>query len=72
MNFIDDINLVTGIGRLITYAVQNFADVVHAGTRSCVQFQNVYMAGSCNRLAIFTNAARVDRRTAIAVCTGAV
>ena len=67
MNFVDDINFIAGIGRLITYAVQNLADIIYAGTRSRVKLQNVNMAVSGNSFTILTHAAGMNRRPTIAI-----
>ena len=72
MNFVDNINLVPRIGRLVTYPVQNLANVVNAGAGRRVKLHHVNMPPGSNRLAVFTHAAGTDCRAALTVFSGTV
>ena len=72
VHFVDNINFITRIGRLVTNAVQNLADIVNTGAGGRIKFHNVNMPPGCNGFAVFTNAAGMNGRTAFAVQPGAV
>ena len=72
MDFVDDINLVTSIGRLVTHAVQNLADVVNAGSRCGVKLQHVNMPSFGNGFAVVADSAGLDGRAAVAVFASTV
>ena len=72
VNFVDDVDFITGIGRFVADAVKNFADIVDTGMRSRIKFHNINMPSFGYRPAVFADAAGMNRRAAFAVKSGTV
>ena len=72
MNFVDDINFIAGINRLIAYPVQNFSDIINTGFGSGIELDNINMSVGGNRFTIFTLTARMNGRAAVAVRTDTI
>ena len=72
VNLVDDVDLVARAGRPIAHAVDDFADVAHAGPAGGVHLQHVHMAAFADRHAMFALPAGVCRGSAGAVGADAV
>ncbi len=72
MDFVDDVDLVAGGGGAVGDAVDDLADVVHAGARGRVHFHHVDMAAFHDRHAVFALATRLGRGAACAIGADAI
>ena len=72
VDFVDDVDLVARRHRPVAHAVDDLADVVHAGMAGGVHLHHVDVAVGGDALAVLADAAGRDRRPAGAVRAGAV
>ena len=72
VNFVDDINLVTRRHCRIAHGLDNLADIVDAGVRCGIHFNDVDVPTLRNRDTGFADTARINRRPALPVLPDAV
>ena len=72
VHFVDDEDLGAGLHRAETRGLDNFAHVVHAGAGRRVHFDDVGVAVGEDADAVGAYAARIRRRPAVSVGSGAV
>ena len=72
VHFVDDVDLVAGRDGAVAHAFDQFAHVVDAGARGRVHLDDIDVAVLGDGLAVVADAARIDRRAALAVGADAV
>ena len=72
VDFVDDVDLVTGRYGGIAHALDDLAHIINAGVGRGVHFHNVHMAAGRDGNAGLAHPARVDRRAAVAIRPDAV
>jgi hypothetical protein len=72
MDFVDDIDFVTCRYGAVVNRFDNFTRIIYASMTGSINFQNIDMASSRNRSAIFTYPAWLQRGFAVAISPNAV